>query len=595
MCPVNLSNRLLDKFLLLFFLFYFTNYSIASNGASVFKVSSIKFEGNRFFSTTRLLSELSIKRGSVFLDSLLTCDIRKIMKMYIDNAYLNIQIDSVGLEKDSIKGSIDIVFHLNEGKLFVLRNLEIEGCRYFKMEDLLSIMTAGVGKPFVPVTLELDIEKMLQHYDKEGFPLAKIKVKDVNLLDAQEEVSVSVKIEVDEGERLRISDITVEGNKTTKDYVIVREARLSWHQFYETNLLKKIKRRLDRLQLFSQVSLPELYLNEKGDGGLLIKVTEGNYNNFDGMVGYMPEQNSKSTGYIVGMVKLQFRNLFGTGRKFGTRWYKETKYSQEIEFQYLEPWLFSYPVNLQVGFFQRKQDTTFIKNKYDISLNSMINEEFSLGTLYSYSDIYPSTGYGEKILPKSRTNDFGFSILYDSRDMPVSPTEGILYSTEYYAGIKRVEELGKHSASKVSVQKLKLDLSYFIMLLEKQVLALSLYIRDVKGSRLDVSDLLRLGGATTLRGYKEGQFLGSRLIWMNFEYRFLAGDMSFFNIFLDAAYIHQPDIPEEGLILLELKRIGYGIGMQVETAIGLIGVSIALGERDTFSNAKVHIRLVNEF
>ena len=33
----------------------------------------------------------------------------------------------------------------------------------------------------------------------------------------------------------------------------------------------------------------------------------------------------------------------------------------------------------------------------------------------------------------------------------------------------------------------------------------------------------------------------------------------------------------------------------MDSALGLIGVSIALGEGDTFSTAKIHIRLINEF
>jgi outer membrane protein insertion porin family len=42
-------------------------------------------------------------------------------------------------------------------------------------------------------------------------------------------------------------------------------------------------------------------------------------------------------------------------------------------------------------------------------------------------------------------------------------------------------------------------------------------------------------------------------------------------------------------------KTGYGIGIQVETGLGVMGVSFALGEGDSFSNGKIHFGLINEF
>jgi outer membrane protein insertion porin family len=110
-----------------------------------------------------------------------------------------------------------------------------------------------------------------------------------------------------------------------------------------------------------------------------------------------------------------------------------------------------------------------------------------------------------------------------------------------------------------------------------------------------MSDLFRLGGASTLRGYREGQFLGSRIVWTNLEYRFLVAPRSFFYGFIDGGYIVQPDIAAVKMTGSEQSKFGYGIGVRMDSALGLIGVSFALGEGDTFSTAKIHIRLINEF
>lgn len=560
-----------------------------------FKIRNIEFNGNKFFSTDQLLSEIRIKEKDVLNDSLLENSVQRIIRLYNIHAYLHVKIDSVVTDYDSLNKYVNIFFFLNENKPSILRRIHIAGNNKFSIENLVEVMQLAVGKPFIPAVLNKDIETLLEYYDQNGLPLVKIMVGDISFIDSIDEISVSLEIKIDEGKQVRISEVNVEGNKYTRDYVVIREVRLHRNAIYQTDLLKRIKYRLDRLQLFSQVSLPELYITEKDEGGLLIKVLEANHNNFDGMIGYIPRDNSKFGGYVTGLVKLSFRNLFGTGRKLSVRWYQENKYSRETEISYLEPWILSYPINMQVGLFQRKQDSTFVKNQYDLSLNLMLTEEFSIGASLSFNNVYPSADYGKTILAPSRTNHLGASILYDSRDNVIAPTGGILYYTEYQLGTKQIDQTEIFPSQKLSAKKLKFDFSYYSSLFNRQVLAVSLFMRDLQSDKYDFSDLSLLGGANTLRGYREGQFLGSRLIWTNIEYRLLVDMRSFFYIFTDIGYIRQPEILSMGLSNMEIKKIGYGIGMQLDSVLGLIGVSFAFGEGDTFSTSKIHFRLVNEF
>ena len=45
----------------------------------------------------------------------------------------------------------------------------------------------------------------------------------------------------------------------------------------------------------------------------------------------------------------------------------------------------------------------------------------------------------------------------------------------------------------------------------------------------------------------------------------------------------------------QLFRYGYGFGVRMETSLGNIGVSLAFGEGDSFTEGKIHIGLFNEF
>jgi len=559
-------------------------------------VHSIEFEGNHALSANRLAAALSTQRNIMFSESTLAGDRERILDLYKNHAFLHARIDSMKVQHDTITHDVEVHFFITEGKPSIIRRIEFDGNNNFTSAELYSGMQMHDGDLFIPSLLEEDIRNMLRQYENKGYPLSKITVKDIAFTDSADEMSVALQLHIDEEKALHISEIHVEGNKTTRDYVIIREARIRENELFSSNLPERVKRRLDHLQLFSSVSLPELYLTEAEQAGLLVRVIEGNQNNFDGMLGYVPSSAADGSGYITGLVNISLRNLFGTGRKFSIRWYQETKTSQEAELHYFEPWIASYPVNAQLGFFQRKQDSTYVRLQYNIAAELMITEEFSTGISFLQNNVYPTERYDKrKAIAESRTASWGISVRYDSRDNPTTPTNGILYSTEYETGTK--QSLSSDAfpiGSKSSTRRIVFDLSYYLSPLLRQVIAAELHLRDFSSGNIDVSDLYRLGGATSLRGYLEGQFLGSRLLWTNLEYRFLVAPLSFFYAFLDFGYI-APFNNDSGLRILEQNKTGYGIGVRMDSALGLIGVSIALGESDTFSSAKIHFRLINEF
>lgn len=575
------------------FLVLFVSFA---NAQPSWKIRSIGFERNHTFSANQLASVLQITKDGMFSESMLTTDLERILDLYRSQAYLHACVDSVWMKRDTVRQDVEVLIFLNEGKPSIVRQIELDGCRNFTAAEINAVMKLHEGDLFVPSLLEQDVQSILQLYERKGYPLAKVMIKNISFTDSTEEMSVRAHIHIDEGKELHVAELRIEGNKTTKDYVITREAGLHTNELFRSDLPERIKRRLDHMQLFSSVSLPELYLTDAEQAGLAVRVVEGNQNSFDGVLGYIPSNGSSGSGYITGLVNVSLRNLFGTGRKLSARWYQENQSSQETELHYFEPWVASYPVNAQLGFFQRKQDSTFVRLQYDIFVEMMLTDEFSVGASFSQRGVYPTEGYGRSVMAESKTTSFGASIRYDSRDNPTTPTSGIIYSTEYQTGSKQTSASGIFpSEMKNTTQRLMFDLSYYLSIFYRQVLAAELHLQDFSSSTMDASDLFRLGGASTLRGYREGQFLGSRIVWTNLEYRFLVAPRSFFYGFVDVGYIVQPVIAAMNMTAAEQSKIGYGIGVRMDSALGLINVSFALGEGDTFSTSKIHIRLINEF
>jgi len=556
-------------------------------------VGGIEITGLTVYTPEEAIKKFTTKTGDLYSPATLQEDVERLKTSYINDGYYYAHADSVSTR--STAGKLDITLFFDEGKQSSVDSIGFQGDSALSERALRQRLAFKEGSPFIRADVEEGARAILKEYEDRGFPFAKVIVDNVTMTETAAKYLVQFTYNITEGKQVRVTELRVEGNTTTRNSVILREARLRSNEFYSEGLSEAVKRRLDKLQLFSTVSLPELFLNEKGNGGLLVKVKEGDPNRFDGIVGYTPSPRPGVSGFLTGLVDLQFRNLFGTARRFAARWSREDQSTQEIGLQYYEPWIASYPVNGQIGFVQRIQDSTYVRRQIDLAIDFSLNDQLSLGGVFSSTNVIPSASYGTTVLAESQGRSVGLSISYDTRSDPVTPLRGLYYRTEYDLGTKNVYASSLFASSSNSTQRILMDLDYYVEPVLSQVIAAELHIQDYRSGLIQLGDLFRLGGASTLRGYREGQFLGSRVVWTNLEYRFMVARRSFFYGFLDAGYIVTPEQPLAGLQGSEQTKIGYGVGVRMDTNLGLIGVSIGFGQGDTFSTAKLHLRLINAF
>ena len=550
------------------------------------------FHGASSFSASTLEQWTATRVGAEYDSG----DAGRITAGYAAEGFPFARIDSVVAIPLSDSVSVDLNIWVTEGAPAVVASLLIEGVKALDTGLVRSVMETGPGKKFMPPQLDRDISALLDLYQRSGYPFATVRLGKLRFDRVADTAFAYIGLTIDEGSLARIAWLHVDGNTLTRTGVVARAARLREGELFTGDQPELVRRRIQRLELFSNVSLPELSVDSAGRMGLTVKVSEGNPNRFDGIVGYIPSSGPGSPGYVTGLLDIQFRNILGTGRWLSARWYRENQASQEIGLRYREPWVASLPVHVEAGFNQRKQDSTFVRNLYDGAAELMVTDALNLGVLFSSEQVLPTEGYGTRALGKSHSLSFGVSLTYDSRDDPVTPSAGLRYHTEYSTGSKESDSPVKGVNSiRSATQRLAFDIQYFVSPLRHQVVAVGVYARDFRSGGVGLSDLYRLGGAVTLRGYREGQFLGSRVAWTNLEYRFLTGGRSYAFGFTDFGYALIPSNPDQGLARAENARMGYGIGVRLDTPLGLMGLSLAFGKGDTFSTSKLHLQLINEF
>ena len=562
-----------------------------SRAANTCLIRSITIHGNHVFSERELDDVMLLRAGDRYSAKQFSHDIKSVQDIYSRNGYFFAEVtgDSSRMATDS--SSIDIVLNIDEGKQVSIGILRIDSCRIFTQEEILKQFETHVGGFLQTELLETDIAGLLNRYERQGYPFVSASIPSIALYDDSTGKKLRVEISVQEGQLVSIDEIRVTGNKETDAGVIVRESRISLHELYNPDKVERIPERLNHLNIFSHVDEPQLYVNSRG-GGLLINVNEGNTNAFDGIVGYAPAQSNSSGGIVTGFVNVSMRNLFGTARKLNVHWQSDERDAQELGVEYVEPWIFSLPIDLSAGFTQRQQDSSYVQRFINGRIDLLVNESLTLSGVATFENVIPSSTLAVPVVQQSRTSTAGVEIRYDTRNDIINPTSGVNYATNYQAGMKTIEGASQNS---LAVSTLSVDASVYLSTGLHQVIALGFHGRERTGGSIELGDLYRLGGANSLRGYLENQFLGSRIAWENSEYRFLLARHSYFFLLFDVGYFYLPGDETKGIASTQQTKYGYGVGIRMDTSLGNIGISLAFGQGDSFTEGKLHFGLANEF
>jgi len=588
--------RIRNKIFLFFSIVLITNLS-AQNSI----IKSIEIRGNKFFDRNQYLNCIGLNINQRTFPGINDTIKNRIATNLLQNGFHLFEIKKVETENlDS--NSVKINIELQEDQPTEISYIQITADDSSDVSFLKESFRFLIGQTLTQYEFEKSVENVLRHYEDNGYPFVKVIINSVSLEkdEAEGKTLAEIRLTLQKGNKSSIDKVEIRGNNFTNDNVIIRELRLTKGEIYSQKTIEEFPKRINRLRFFEPVQTPQYYINSKGEGVLLIEVKEKQTNNFDGIIGYIPGTKENEKGYLTGLINISLRNLFGSGRAAALRWNKFGRNSQELELKYLEPWLLDFPLNISGNLYQRIQDSTYVQRKFNGEIEYLATEDISASFLIGTESVIPTersvpvfTVYNSSIITT------GLNLKIDTRDDPYSPTSGLLFINSYSLSRKKingpVDYITPGLITKIDLQRIAFDFDIFFNLFTRQVLALSMNGRELRGPSFENSDLFKLGGTSTLRGYREEQFLGSRILWTNFEYRFLLTRRTFVFAFFDTGYYLRNAEPDKKIPKAEDFLYGYGLGMNLETGLGVLAVSFALGEGDSFTDGKIHFGLVNEF
>ena len=560
-------------------------------------ISGIEFKGNFKLSDKKMISAAGIVKNQIYESSKVYSSVNKLLAYYQEQGYLYARVDSIVTQYSPDRQKVRLIFYGTSGPVTYYGDISISSdsldtARYRQWLDIKS------GDVYAPILMENNFQYLLDYAADSGFPFAKIEIGKITFRQDDDKNIADVDIKIKEGKRVYVQGVRIKGNTYTVDKVILRELDFSRGYIFSKSKMDEIPEQLMRLQIFKNVSLSGINLVKDDSVVINIEVQEGNSILVDGVIGYVPQSaGNKSGGDITGLLNLSLKNIFGTARKFDVHWQKPDDFSEEFNLRYTEPWILDYPAAVTVGLDRTVRDSSFIK--WNTYLNTRIRILENLVAIAGISrklSFPDSASSRNNRLLRNEVINLELGLEYDTRDYPINPRSGLYYSNSYAYGFKNnygpsyffIED---SVAKKETLQTLQLHVGWYYNLWSNQVLSVELNGKQVKGDRLQLTDLFWFGGSQSLRGYRENQFWGKVVAWANLEYRFILNRNSRLFIFSDWGFYQALDNSVKDNQVLP----GYGLGIRFETPLGIMGVDYGLGKGDSFRDGKIHFGITSQF
>lgn len=515
----------------------------------------------------RVLENGEISRSIILPDENQQNVIQQLTAFYSDNGYFDVQFTSENEEPISV----------NTGRRYRIRSLA------FELEvDSLFVDVKLIGEFYSSELIEKRInEEYLKTID-EGYLNAKVSIEELNLDSLSKTVSITaLKIR---GEETRVSKIIFKGNSINSQEYLARISGMKDSVIASEENLNQIRRNLSSSELIEQVSDPVIYF-ENENYVVLFEVKEQNLNQLDGLIGFVPDETGK--GQIVGDLDISLWNVLREGNAFELQYQRLKPEISRLKLGISQDWIANIPLSIGMDFSFYQNDTTYQTRNIGLSGSYILNSEFSIKSrIYSQSSISGSnSNFSKEPDGKKQGGDLGFN--YSTLDRREVPTSG--FSLDVIYGVAN-KDIQNDSALAFRQQRLESKFKGYIPLFEKSVLATSINGFYVIGDQFTESDLVRFGGANSLRGYSEEQFTASELFWGDIEYRFLTDQYSYLFLFTAAGVYKRPQLYSETDNSFTQKDFLYsgGFGLSFRTAIGRLKFTYALSSTETLGNGKVH-------
>ncbi len=486
------------------------------------KVTDVTISGNEAYSTKQLEKMTRVGTRSFppvvgrrprFNVLVLRRDIAYLRAFYHDQGYLQCQVSA---DTEPIgENEMRVRFTIREGPLTTLAGIRFTGHTLFTAERLTSFIRrqrvghVRVGEPVSEGAVRAGADEIIREYRDQGHFFTSVRPR----VGARDTLTGSVPLTyaITEGSPVQVAAVQIEGTRSTKNFVVNREVLLDPGDTLTEEARRESQRRLYTTGLFRSVAVTVGDVTPDSTGAtVLVTVNELPRRYIGTGIGVAGDSEEQIDMRLHTSAQWGHRNLYGTGRAIElsasadlqviTAW---DLLQRELGLRYVEPWFWGSRTPLTAFFSLRPRSYTSYTVQ-EAAAEIGVSHEFNRRTRgylnFAYRIVDTEVPI-EAITSKDELRGFNAMIERDSRDNILSPTGGSLtrLTVSGYGG-----PLGGGATYGVGM----FSWSRYMPTGQRAVMATRIRLGaalPAAGEEVPIFDRFFLGGATSVRGYRERQ------------------------------------------------------------------------------------------
>ena len=405
-------------------------------------ISAIRFVGNKTFDNDELadLMQLGVPnwfswytKRDLYSREKLAADLESIRSFYMNQGYLDFKIDSVQVSIAPNKSDVYVTINMTEGEKYTVNDVRLTGDLLGLDSELQALITLEKGEMYNAEKVKNVSSAITDKLATLGYAFATANASPIS--DAQRR-TVDIVYTVDPGRRAYVRRVNITGNNRTRDEVIRREVRQYEAAWFNSDLVKLSRDRIDRLGYFESVTAePKPVPGTRDQVDLEVNVKERPTGSISLGAGY-----STSEGIILSAGFAQ-NNVFGTGNSVSVD-VNTSKSQRTIALSVVQPYITPEGISRSWDVYDRSVDLKELEVadvKYDtrgfgVSWGIPFTEldRVFLGGRFEMTDVKSNANspwryqnYEDKYGDNPMTVALTLGWSRDSRDNSLAPTRGV--------------------------------------------------------------------------------------------------------------------------------------------------------------------------
>ncbi len=470
------------------------------------------------------------------------------------------------------------------------------------------------------VLLESIFNQLLRYYENNGYPFASVRLKQTH----EQDHKLYADLWIDKGNLILIDSIAIIGDVAIANQYIQNYINIKKNSLYNEELIRSIPQKISELPFIEILKEPSInFFTGKAIVTLYLK--KKNANRFDFIIGVLPNSSLiKTSGKILitGDIQMNLQNALGSGEQLSLRFEKFQARTTRARARVVYPYVLSTPFGVDAGFNLFVNDSIFRNLEYDVGVQYLYTGgNYIKGYFKRFESrlIYIDTLaiiFSKKLPPTLDVNNstYGIEYAYDKTDFRFNPRKGYGFILNGAVGLRHIEPnlkivnlkdsfnpeysfntLYDSIQTKGNQYRITVRAYKYWPIFSHSTLKTQFDAGYIIGQNIVLSELFRLGGNKSLRGFDEESILVSSYQIFNIEYRLLMDRFSYLSLFTDIGMVNRLSSASYNLTY----PTGFGAGFTFNTKAGIFNISYALGHTESmpisFRAAKIHFGYINIF